>query len=120
MSFHPAAVNADVRVERLHCRLLTSSLAVEHGGSTATEADGAGMSSSDLLLTLTGACVECEAAGELTFKCNVRASTSRSITLTNTSSSSWQLRPVIENKFWSGPEFLQVRGFGSGYDKGGT
>ena len=65
--------------------------------------------SSDLLLTLTGACVQSEAVGEpVVFKCNVRASTSKGIQLQNPSSTKWQLRPVIQNDFWSGAEFLQV------------
>jgi hydrocephalus-inducing protein len=103
VTFHPTAVNADIRVERIHCRLLNSA------GSSAADAAGGAAASSDLLLTLTGACVQSEAAGELTFKCNVRTSTSKSITLSNSSSTNWQLRPAIQNEFWSGPEFLQVR-----------
>lgn len=64
---------------------------------------------SDLLLTLTGACVQSEAVGEpVVFRCNVRASTSKNILLQNPSSTSWQLRPVIQNDFWTGAEFLQV------------
>lgn len=41
-------------------------------------------------------------------RCNVRSSCSKSITLHNTSSSAWQLHPVIQNNMWSGPEFLKV------------
>lgn len=63
----------------------------------------------DLLLTLTGACAASEATGEpVVFKCMVRTSTSKSIRLDNPTSANWQLRPVISNDFWSGPEFLQV------------
>eukprot|EP00775_Hariotina_reticulata_P008964 gene8964-9139_t len=38
----------------------------------------------------------------------LQASTSKSIPLHNPSSSSWQLRPVIQNDFWSGAELLQI------------
>jgi hydrocephalus-inducing protein len=38
----------------------------------------------------------------------VRASVANSITLTNPSSSPWQLRPVIQHDYWSGPEFVSV------------
>jgi hydrocephalus-inducing protein len=106
VTFHPTAVNADIRVERIHCRLLNSA----GSGSSTADAAGGAAASSDLLLTLTGACVQSEAAGELTFKCNVRTSTSKSIALSNSSSTNWQLRPAIKNEFWSGPEFLQVSG----------
>ncbi|WIA13448.1 hypothetical protein OEZ85_007028 [Tetradesmus obliquus] len=111
VAFHPTAVNADIRVERVHCRLLNSAPA--GSGGSAAELAGAAAASSDLLLTLTGVCVQSEAAGELSFKCNVRTSTSKSITLSNSSSTNWQLRPAIQNEFWSGPEFLQVPAGGS-------
>jgi len=53
------------------------------------------------------------------FRCNVRASTSKSIQLHNPSSTGWQLRPVIQNgDSWSGPEFVQV-GVHDGWKYGG-
>lgn len=117
VSFHPATVNPDIRVERLHCRLFTSSSAADSGsrsasplpGTAAAECSSSSGLSSDLLLTLTGACMESEAVGEpVAFKCNVRTSTSKALQLRNASSTNWQLRPVIQNEFWSGAEFLQV------------
>lgn len=117
VSFHPTEVNSDIRVEHLPCQLYTSSTAVDGGSSSASAGSGSAAVDSctrpglgsDLLLTLTGACVDSEAVGEpVVFRCNVRTSASKAIQLRNTSSTNWQLRPVIQNEFWSGAEFLQV------------
>jgi len=104
VTFHPNAVEPDIRVERLRCRLLDAP-----GPAATAAAAAAGAAMRELLLTLTGSCVASQALSEvLTFKCAVRASTRKSLTLTNPSSAAWQLRPVIQHDFWSGPEFLQV------------
>ena len=63
----------------------------------------------DSFLTLTGACSQTQAqASSLDFKAAVRGSSSQSITLANPSVTAWQLRPVIQNDYWSGPEVLMV------------
>eukprot|EP00879_Flechtneria_rotunda_P018040 GHRR01018909.1.p1 GENE.GHRR01018909.1~~GHRR01018909.1.p1 ORF type:complete len:542 (+),score=201.99 GHRR01018909.1:696-2321(+) len=110
VSFHPTAVNPDIRVERLCCRMITSDAPAAAEGSSKVAADSATAPGlHDLLLTVTGACAASEAVGEpLVFRCNVRTSTSKSIQLQNPSSTNWQLRPVITNDFWSGPEFVQI------------
>lgn len=45
----------------------------------------------------------------LTHRCNVRACATAPILLSNTTDTLWQLRPIIQNDFWSGPEFIKVR-----------
>eukprot|EP00798_Chlamydomonas_sp_ICE-L_P006741 gene6741-3411_t len=63
----------------------------------------------DQFLTLTGACSDLQPESEaVNFACSVRASCTQSVTLTNPSSSKWNLRPVIQNDFFSGPEFVDV------------
>jgi hydrocephalus-inducing protein len=111
VSFHPTAVNPDIRIEQLRCKLSGSADASASGGSLGAVSL---QKLPDLLLTLTGACAASEATGEpVVFKCMVRSSTSKSIKLENHTSSKWQLRPVISNDFWSGAEFLQVPAGGS-------
>jgi hydrocephalus-inducing protein len=110
VSFHPTAVNPDIRVERLQCRLLTPGPVLADGElSSAAAAAGGDTAASGLQLTLTAACAMPDAVAEpVVFRCNVRDSTSKSIVLHNSSSSSWQLRPVVQNDFWSGAELVQV------------
>ena len=63
----------------------------------------------DSFLTLTGACSPAQAqAATLDFKAPVRGSTSQTITLANPSITPWQLKPVIQNDYWSGPEVVTV------------
>jgi hydrocephalus-inducing protein len=118
VSFHPTALNPDIRIEQLRCKL-SGSAAAPTAAADASAAGGSPGAVSlqklpDLLLTLTGACAASEATGEpVVFKCMVRSSTSKSIKLENHTSSNWQLRPVISNDFWSGAEFLQVPAGGS-------
>ncbi|KXZ49496.1 hypothetical protein GPECTOR_21g722 [Gonium pectorale] len=88
VTFHPTEVNPDVRVDKVKLRV--------EGGA-------------ECLLTLTGACIATAAQPEVvSFSCNVRASASQSITISNNSSSAWSLRPVLQNDFFSGPESLAV------------
>jgi hypothetical protein len=64
-----------------------------------------------LALTLTGACCATTAQPEaVAFRCNVRGSAAETVTITNPTGVAWQLRPIIQNDFWSGPEFLRVGG----------
>lgn len=63
----------------------------------------------DSFLTLTGACSQTQAQDTvMAFKAAVRGSVSQDITLANHSITSWQLKPVIQNDYWSGPEVLAV------------
>ena len=63
----------------------------------------------DSFLTLTGACSQTQAqATSLDFRAAVRGSTTQSITLANPSVTPWQLKPLIQNDYWSGPEVLTV------------
>ena len=63
----------------------------------------------DSFLTLTGACSQTQAqATTLDFKAAVRGSSSQTLTLANPSVTPWQLKPVIQNDCWSGPEVLMV------------
>ncbi|KAM8983080.1 hydrocephalus-inducing protein-like isoform 2-T2 [Ara ararauna] len=65
--------------------------------------------SEPLLLTLAGSCVEVPDTKEtLTFTCNVRERQSQTILLSNPSSEAWTLQPILEGKYWKGPEFIHL------------
>ncbi|XP_065519812.1 hydrocephalus-inducing protein homolog [Lathamus discolor] len=53
-----------------------------------------------LRLTLSGSTV--------TFSCNVREKQSQTILLSNPSSEAWTLKPIVEGKYWKGPEFIHL------------
>ena len=40
----------------------------------------------------------------------MRASVTKAVVLSNPTDAPWQLRPIIQNDFWSGPEHLRVGG----------
>jgi hydrocephalus-inducing protein len=61
-----------------------------------------------LQLTLTGAAINDQVAGTLAFSCCVRSTVSKNITIKNVTASDWYLKPVIQNSFWTGAEFLRV------------
>ncbi|XP_033920410.1 hydrocephalus-inducing protein-like [Melopsittacus undulatus] len=62
-----------------------------------------------LQLTLAGSCVEAPGPKEtLTFSCHVRERQSQTILLSNPSSEAWTLQPIIEGKYWKGPEFIHL------------
>lgn len=44
----------------------------------------------------------------LTFTCNVRERQSQTILLSNPSSEAWTLQPILEGKYWKGPEFIHL------------
>ncbi|GFH25491.1 uncharacterized protein HaLaN_23467, partial [Haematococcus lacustris] len=91
VTFRPQAVSPDIRVERVRCTV--------EGGS-------------NLALTLTGACVTTVPQAEpVNFACAVRSSTTQTVNLSNPSSSPWQLRPVLSNDFFSGPEYVDVSAY---------
>ncbi|KAM4640218.1 hydrocephalus-inducing protein-like [Amazona ochrocephala] len=65
--------------------------------------------SEPLRLTLAGSCVGVPDTKEtLTFTCNVRERQSQTILLSNPSSEAWTLQPIIEGKYWKGPEFIHL------------
>jgi hydrocephalus-inducing protein len=88
VAFLPTEVAADIRAERVAMRV--------EGGETA-------------FLTLSGACV---APGpqpdSVNFSCAVRGSATQTLTLTNPTPTLWQLRPVLTNEYFSGPESVSV------------
>jgi len=65
--------------------------------------------SSPLLLTLTGACTELPPSKDIyTIVATVRTKESKSLSVTNKSSVDWDLKPVIEGAYFSGPDVLEV------------
>ena len=63
----------------------------------------------DSFLTLTGACSQSQAqATSLDFKAAVRGSSSQTVTLANPTVTAWEIKPVIQNDYWTGPELLIV------------
>ncbi|XP_065519858.1 hydrocephalus-inducing protein-like, partial [Lathamus discolor] len=44
----------------------------------------------------------------LSGSCNVREKQSQTILLSNPSSESWTLQPIVEGKYWKGPEFIHL------------
>ena len=88
VTFHPTALDPDIRVERVKCQV-----------------EGAG----ELFLTLTGSCAAQEAEeGKLVFTTNVRKTATQEVTIKNPSIKPWTLKPTIQNDVWSGAEFLEV------------
>ncbi|NXS93719.1 HYDIN protein, partial [Jacana jacana] len=62
-----------------------------------------------LQLTLSGCCIEIPVTKEtVTFTCDVREKQSQTILLSNPSNEAWTLQPVIEGKYWKGPEFFHL------------
>lgn len=63
----------------------------------------------DSFLTLTGACTPSQAQGvSLDFKAAVRGSTTQTVTVANPTTNAWDIKPVIQNDYWTGPEILNV------------
>ncbi|KAL9642363.1 hypothetical protein ABK040_007361 [Willaertia magna] len=62
-----------------------------------------------LYLTISGLCIEKPKEKEsLTFKINVRKTQSKLIKIENPTSTDWRLKPLIENSYWSGPDYLEI------------
>ena len=65
--------------------------------------------SSPLVLTLTGACTELPPSKDIyTIVATVRTKESKSLSVMNKSAVDWDLKPVIEGAYFSGPEVLEV------------
>ncbi len=80
ITFTPTHLSSDIRYTKLPC-------VVE--GST------------PLLLTLVGSCVAQSENETILFKTPVRKKQMKSITVTNNSSNSWRLKPVVDNEYWA-------------------
>lgn len=64
---------------------------------------------SPLLLTLTGACTEMPPSKDVTsIVATVRTKETKSLSVTNKSTEDWDLKPVIEGAYFSGPDMLEV------------
>jgi len=88
VTFHPVAVNRDIRYERIP-------IAVE--------------SDAPVRLTLTGMCVSAEAqTDELSFTTRVREPAKQTITIKNPSQSMWRIQPIVQDDSWSGAKTLEV------------
>ena len=88
-TFHPAYVNDDCRRDNVPLFI-----------------DGA----DPLLMTTTGICVSQEPNEQtLTFDTPVRKPASQQTpTITNKTDKPWRLIPVVDNKYWSAPEILEI------------
>jgi len=89
VTFHPAAVNRDIRYERVPVQV-----------------DG----QAPLALTLTGMCVDASPESRvLTFKTRVREPSKQSIEVKNTSPTLWRIQPIVQDESWTGAEVLEVQ-----------
>ena len=88
VTFHPAALNRDIRYERVPITV-----------------DG----QEPPRLTLTGMCVDAEAQPqELRFETRVREPAAQSVEISNPSQTLWRISPVLVDEAWSGAEVLEI------------
>ena len=88
ITFHPQRVSRDIRYERIPVYV-----------------DG----QAPIPLTLTGMCVEASAEeAPLQFKTPVRVPATKSISIKNSSTGPWNIKPVVSDENWTGPEVLEV------------
>jgi hypothetical protein len=88
ITFHPKEINQDIRYENLICHV-------------------EGMS--EIYLTLTGTCISQPNQMDLVkFSVPVRGSETKGIPLVNKTNFYWHIKPIIENAYWSGPDFIDV------------
>ncbi|KAL4085786.1 hypothetical protein PRIC1_014796 [Phytophthora ramorum] len=93
VAFKPAAVNPDIRYDRVTCMI--------EGTAPAT-------------LTLVGSCVPQATSSiqDVNFDSPVRQETHKAIVLENTTASPWNLFPVVQGDHWSCPENVLVPAHG--------
>ncbi|GMF21897.1 unnamed protein product [Phytophthora lilii] len=93
VTFKPAAVNADIRYDRVTCMI--------EGTSPAT-------------LTLVGSCVPQATSSiqDINFDSPVRQETHKVVVIENTTASPWNLFPVVQGDHWSCPENVLVPAHG--------
>ena len=90
VTFTPNVIDADIRVREIDCEM--------PGNRTAVQ------------LTVIGACVPLPTAKEtVTFECPVRQTDVKQLSVTNTTSTLWPLRPVVNNDRWSVPPLVTVK-----------
>ncbi|KAJ3332957.1 hypothetical protein HDU76_012454, partial [Blyttiomyces sp. JEL0837] len=88
VTFHPTEISQDIRYENLSCLI-----------------EG----SSSLFLTLTGTCIPQPVQSDIIkFATPVRQSDVKSLKLENKTSMSWHIRPIFDNEYWSGAEFIDI------------
>lgn len=88
ITFHPLDINPDIRYENIICNV-----------------EG----THPLYLTLTGMCVSQPPQSEaVKFNTPVRQPETKGIPLTNKTTSTWHIHPVIENDYWSGPDIIDI------------
>ncbi|KAI8900319.1 hypothetical protein BC833DRAFT_523632 [Globomyces pollinis-pini] len=97
ITFHPTELNPDIRAENLQCKI-----------------EG----TSSLYLTLSGMCIpQPNQSDVIKFSTPVRTPEVKSIPISNKTSNTWHIRPIIENSYWSGPELLDIEsGQSKSYD----
>ncbi|KAK6983379.1 hydrocephalus-inducing protein, partial [Biomphalaria glabrata] len=85
VEFHPQSVSGDVRYDKVKCFL--------DGGPHKA-----------VTLTLTGSCTGIPPVKEVqSFQCVVRQTDTRQIMIPNKSNQVWNLKPVIDGEYWTGP-----------------
>ncbi|CAL1541298.1 unnamed protein product [Lymnaea stagnalis] len=85
VEFHPQNVSGDVRYDKLKCSL--------DGGPH-----------KPLTLTLTGSCTGIPPVKEVqNFQCVVREKETRQLMIPNKSNQTWNLKPIIDGEYWTGP-----------------
>ncbi|GCB61582.1 hypothetical protein scyTo_0011337, partial [Scyliorhinus torazame] len=88
VAFHPDEIHADIRLENVQCFI-----------------EG----SKPLQLYLTGSCVAATAMKEvINFSCQVRTSQVHGIGLVNRTNQIWNLKPLIEGEYWTGPKNIII------------
>ncbi len=89
ISFHPTAVNPDIRYSNLTCNI--------EGGKP-------------LKLTLTAVCAACPPTGKelVQFQCCVRETDKKLINISNKTGVNWVLSPVVDGEYFQGPDTLVV------------
>ncbi|KAI9141433.1 hypothetical protein BKA69DRAFT_1166800 [Paraphysoderma sedebokerense] len=97
ITFHPTKICPDIRYENIECTV-----------------EGA----ASVFLTLTGSCIPVPGPVDtLRFSVPVRQSEVKSISLINRGTNVWCIKPIIDNKFWSGADMIIVEpGVSKSYD----
>jgi hypothetical protein len=88
VAFHPKDLNVDIRAENIPCKI-----------------EGMGK----LYLTLSGMCIpQPNHLDTLKYSTPARTIETKSIQITNRSSNHWHICPIIDNDYWSGPQFIDI------------
>ena len=88
VTFHPTAQDPEPYVEQVSCKV--------NDGQTMT-------------LSLSGMCIAQKPEGDiLQFSARVREEERKTISIKNSTTDTWHIKPVIHNEMWTGPENFQV------------